>query len=312
MRLWPRVSSPTVVPRGVQLTQPKRPSAASGGGTMRRPVWSKLATIGILTGAIAFGGDLASPQRIRAAAEKAIRLVQSSQKTWDAKKLGEGGCLSCHHQILPALAFRAAREHGLAVDEQLARADAVAAFSFYADLDRAIQYTHVIEPSMFDAFRMIGEDAAGAGPSLTRSVYARLVASRQNASGAWENDSFHQRPPSSYSPVTHTALGLRAIQLYGHPSLKADTESRVARARSWLSSDTPRDTEERTFQLFGLLWSGSDSAERQKLARQLIATQQADGGWNSLEGLASEAYSTGEALVALDQAGDVPPSNPAW
>ena len=280
---------------------------------MPRAACAKITTLAILAGTIAWGSDSASPERIRLAADKAIALLQSSQSTWNKKKLGEGGCLSCHHQILPALAFRAARQHGLAVNEQIARADAVAAFSFYADLDRAIQYTHVIEPSMFDAFRMIGEDAAGARPTLTRAVYARLIASRQGASGAWDHDSFHERPPSSYSPVTHTAFAIRALRLYAHPSLKADTDARVAHARTWLLSYAPRDTEERTYQLFGLLWSGGgDPAARRKLAQELMTTQRADGGWNSLDGRASEAYSTGEALVALHEAGDVPTSDPAW
>jgi ankyrin repeat protein len=43
-----------------------------------------------------------------------------------------------------------------------------------------------------------------------------------------------------------------------------------------------------------------------------MATQQADGGWNSLDGRASDAYSTGEALVALHEAGRVPLTDPAW
>ena len=61
---------------------------------------------------------------------------QSSQKTWYAKQ----SCASCHHQYLPALAFQAARGHGIPIDEADAHADAVKAF-VYTDLDRAVQYT---------------------------------------------------------------------------------------------------------------------------------------------------------------------------
>jgi ankyrin repeat protein len=142
------------------------------------------------------------------------------------------------------------------------------------------------------------------------SVYARLIAGRQNPSGDW--DSFQDRPPSSYSRFTHTAVAPRAIELYSHPSQQADLEARVVRAREWLSSHTPGDTEERTYRLFGLWWAHSDHAALSQAARDLAATQQSDGGWNSLDGRPSDAYSTSEALVALNDAGGVSTSEPSW
>lgn len=76
-------------------------------------------------------------------------------------------------------------------------------------------------------------------------------------------------------------------------------------ARAWLASHHPTDTEERTFQLLGLLWTGADSAVLQKCARELFESQQPDGGWG-------DAYSTGEALVALAGSGSVPVSDRKW
>ena len=58
--------------------------------------------------------------------------------------------------------------------------------------------------------------------------------------------------------------------------------------------------------------TGEDRAIRDKLVRELKATQQPDGGWASLDGHASEAYSTGEALWALHNAAGVPTSDAAW
>jgi cbb3-type cytochrome oxidase cytochrome c subunit len=85
-----------------------------------------------------------TPARIRQAATKAVVNIQMSQKTWYLKQ----SCVSCHQQVFPALAFRAAREHGIPVDEQAAHADAAAAFSFYSNLDRAVEYTHGIDPAL--------------------------------------------------------------------------------------------------------------------------------------------------------------------
>jgi ankyrin repeat protein len=242
----------------------------------------------------------ADPLQTRDAAERAIAAIQKAQAPWYTAN--KQVCASCHHQYQPALAFRVARDHGVAIDEQVARADALKAFTF-ADLDRAVQYTYVIEPAMDDAYRLVAAHAAGVKPNLGAAVYARLLISRQNAAGDW--DGFHQRPPSSYSRVTMAALGLRAVQVYHHASQKAQADAGIARARRFLETAAPRDTEERTYQLLGLRWAGADRATLQKLARDLRAAQRPDGGWNSVTGRESDAYSTGQALVALHDGGSV-------
>jgi hypothetical protein len=162
---------------------------------------------------IAWGGS-ATEAKARDAAARAIALIQSSQKGWYEHQ----NCVSCHHQFQPALAFRSAREHAIPVDEKLARDIAVHAFD-YSDLDTLIQYNQEIEPAMTDAYQLVAADAAGVRPNLGTAIMARLLMSRQSADGHW--DSFHQRPPSSYSRFTQTTLGLMAIQTYGHSSQHA-------------------------------------------------------------------------------------------
>ena len=247
----------------------------------------------------------ADPARIRDAATRNLTLFQASQKHWFEVQR----CDSCHHQYQPALAYRSAREHGIPFDEAIARADAAKAFT-YADLDKAVQYSWLIESAVDDAYRLIAADAAGVRPSLGTAVMARNVMDRQNVGGDWP--SHRQRPPSSYSNFTFTALGVRAIQLYAHPTLRAEVAKHVALARQWLLTHRPVDTEERTYQLIGLKWSGGDRATLDRLARDLARTQEADGGWSSLDGRVSDAYSTGQVLVALHDAGGVPTSDRNW
>src|SRR5512138_2652488 len=151
--------------------------------------------------------------RVRAAATRAVAAIQKAQATWYTAN--KQVCGSCHHQYQPALAYRAAREHDIPVKEDIARADGIKAFTF-ADIDRAVQYSYVIEPAVDDAYRMVAGNAAGVKPNLGAAIYARLLISRQNRDGDW--DGFHQRPPSSYSRFTMAALGLRAVQLYHHVS----------------------------------------------------------------------------------------------
>ena len=248
----------------------------------------------------AIAAQEADPAAVRDAAARAVAAVQKAQATWYTTN--KQVCASCHHQYQPAIAFKAARERGIPVDESVARTDAARAFSF-ADLDRAIQYTHVIEPAMDDAYRMVAAHAAGVRPNLGAAVYARLLISRQNREGDW--DGFRQRPPSSYSRMTMAALGLRAVQLYHHPTQKAQAEAAVARARAFLESRPPRDTEEHVYQLLGLRWAGAPTGTLQTRARALKALQQPDGGWASLPGRPSDVYSTGQALVALHDGGNV-------
>lgn len=251
----------------------------------------------------AFG---ASPEQLRDAASKAVRVIQGSQKTWYAKQQ----CASCHHSNLPTMAMQAARQHGIPVDETIAHQSLVHTFRVYTNLDRAVQYTHIIDPAGDDGARLAEGSAAGLRPNLVTAVYARHLAQRQMPAGHWQG--LDNRPPQSHSPFSATALSLRAIQLYGHASLAADTKARIEKARAWLDSHAAQDTEERVYQLFGLRWAGADAGRRAALAKQLIATQQADGGWNSVAGRASDAYSTGEALMALHDAGGVAIADPRW
>ena len=244
--------------------------------------------------------------RLREAAEKGVAAIQKAQSTWYTTN--KQVCASCHHQYQPALAYRAARERGVALDEGIARADAVKAFTF-ADIDRAIQYSYVIEPAMDDAYRMVAAHAAGVQPNLGAAIYARLLISRQNRSGDW--DGFHQRPPSSYSRFTMTALGLRAVQVYHHASQKAAAAAAVARARKFLESQPARSTEEHAYRIIGLKWAGADRNMLQRLARELKAAQKSDGGWSALPGRDSDSYATAQALVALREGG-VGDIDPGW
>ena len=269
-------------------------------------LWSGLIILCVCA-ALPLRGQEAHPDEVRGAAARALAAIQKAQAPWYTTN--KQVCASCHHQYQPAIAYRVARDHRIPFDEAIAKADAIKAFTL-ADIDRAVQYTHVIEPAMDDAYRMVAANAAGVKPNLGAAIYARLLISRQNTDGDW--DGFHQRPPSSYSRVTMSTLGLRAVQLYHHPSQKAQADAAVARARTFLESRTARDTEERSYQLLGLRWAGADRATLRKLAVALQATQRPDGGWSSIAGRDSDVYSTGQALVALHDGGSVAIIDSSW
>jgi ankyrin repeat protein len=173
----------------------------------------------------------------------------------------------------------------------------------------AAQFEGVVEPALHEGYRMIAADAAGVGPSLAAAFSARFLIARQRPDGSWSG--LNQRPPSSSSDFAKTAIALRAIQRFRHSADAVAARKAIGAGALWLASHQAPDTEGRTYQLLGLLWTDGDRELIGRLGRELIAVQRADGGWGSIEGRASEAYSTGEALYALHEIG-ITVSEPAW
>jgi len=61
--------------------------------------------------------------------------------------------------------------------------------------------------------------------------------------------------------------------------------------------------EDRAFQILGLGWGGGNREAIRKAVRGLLALQKPDGGWAQRAGGGTEAYSTGQVLVALRESG---------
>jgi hypothetical protein len=134
---------------------------------------------------------------------------------------------------------------------------------------------------------------------------AHLIATRQLPDGRFQ--AVPMRPPLESSDFTATALSLRALQLYGK-----EPEDRVARASQWLRNSRPRTTEDRVMQLLGMGWSNAGADDLRKGAAALLAEQRPDGGWAQLSAIESDAYATGQALVALNWAGQLKTTDPAY
>jgi len=249
-----------------------------------------------------------APARIRDAATRGYAAIQVAQKASRTSQTCTG---TCHLQIYGAFAYRSMLDGGLRLDDAVARADAVRAFRrTVTSLSAAVEGNSLGEIAMNEAFSLVASHAIGVPRSVVTAAVARAVALKQHPAGDWP--ALGERPPSNHSPFTFTALGLRSLQVYGHPRQKEDLDRRVGRARDWLQSHVAADTEGRSYQLLGLAWAGVPSDAIAPLAKALAATQRDDGGWNSLDGRESDVYSTAQALVSLNQAGNVPVTDPVW
>jgi hypothetical protein len=242
------------------------------------------------------------------AVEASLPLLQHSSETFFAKS-GQG-CVSCHHQSLPALALQFAGEHGFRGDEEKARQQALTTRRLLAvRRERFLQGTGVVD--QLDAgYWLLALAAPGVARDDTTDALVHYLTLKQATDGHWRTTLF--RPPANDSAFTATALAVRGLQLFGPPGRSQELAGRFAKARDWLVSATPRNTEDRSFQLLGLKWAGAGKADIDNAAARLLAEQGKDGGWSQLGSLPSDAYATGQVLVALQQSGAVSVTDHAY
>jgi N-acyl-D-amino-acid deacylase len=242
---------------------------------------------------------------IRTAVNRGIALIQTSDQAF----LRKSGCKSCHNQSLPAMAVDLARKLGFRYDEKLAEAQNTAVLvSMAAQRAKAVQ---MMDPDggspLSGSYALVSLNRP---LDDTTAAFARNIAARQLPDGRWRPAGI--RPPIEYSDVSATALAIRALQLYASPDRKAQYNNQIRQAAGWLARFEPRFTEERVYQLLGLLWTRADSGLCRKRAAELLAEQRGDGGWSQLSSLESDAYATGQVLYALHRSGSVTASNVAY
>src|SRR5262249_13983354 len=103
-----------------------------------------------------------------------------------------------------------------------------------------------------------------------------------------------------------------AIRAYLPDEMREAREAAVAGARRWLASSAPASTEDATFRLLGLVWANATPDEVAAGTRDLLTLQKPGGVWAQLADQdTADAYSTGEALYALHEAG-APSASAAW
>jgi ankyrin repeat protein len=232
----------------------------------------------------------------RAAVERSLPLLQRA----DAAFLERTGCVSCHHNTLTAMTVAAARKNGLDVDEETAGSQLKKTASYLENWrERALQDVGIPGEPDTVSYVLLGLAAENHAPDAATDAMARFLKSRQLPDGHWRL--LAHRPPIESSEIEVTAVSMRALQVYAPKARRSQYESAVRRAAQWLVRARPANTEDRAFQLLGLKWSGADEATIREAASDLRSQQHPDGGWSQLPTLESDAYATGQALVALNE-----------
>ena len=243
----------------------------------------------------------------RAAIERSLPALQRA----DAAFLSKAGCVSCHNNSLTAMAMAAARKSKLPVNEQIAQAQLrqIAAF-LDSNRERALQGLGVPGATDTAGYTLLGMVAENYRADATTDVWARYLKNSQESDGHWRVRAL--RPPIESSDIQATATALRAIQVYGPKSKRDEYDKSVQLAARWIELAQPLTTEDRAFRILGLQWAGGRRETIKKAAADLLASQRPDGGWGQLSTLASDAYATGQALVALNASRILEPASSVY
>jgi ankyrin repeat protein len=242
------------------------------------------------------------------AAEAVQRTLPLLQRV-DVQFLDRAGCVSCHNNSMTATTVATARAAGLRVNEDIARRQRTR-ISAYLDgwRERVLQAQGI--PGDHDTMSQIllGLASEHATPTPATDALVAFVIRQQQADGHWPV--FAHRPPIETSDVEETAISLAAVKAFATAPLRARADAAVGRAGAWLTDADAESTQDLTYQLLGLQLVGGRDAVIAVKARALAAGQRPDGGWAQGPTMESDAYATGQALVALLRTGTLKANDP--
>ena len=217
------------------------------------------------------------------------------------------GCISCHHNAMPALAAVAARRKGIDVNEPRAQ----------KNVDDMLTFFKSSVPRMLLGDPAVGGEAVTAGyvqmalaaeghplDTVTATTTHWLLA-RQMPDGRWLGNGVN-RPPSEYSTISHTALAVGGLKSYPIPGRKAEIAESMRRAQRWLIAAEPKSAEERAMRLMGLVWTSAPRDRVNAAIKEIRDRQETSGGWSQFGRTPPDAYATGQSLYALHLAGVAP------
>lgn len=250
----------------------------------------------------------------RKAITAGLGILEKSAQQWPA------GCVSCHHQALQLITSHAARRSGYKIDDSFLHHQQDFIQSSVAKSQTKM--IHALEsdqipvaqvgpnPDMIFGYSLFGLAQTDVLPNPITDTAVRYLLRIQGKRGNWESR-LKQRPPFEASDFTATALAVRVIREYAPSDSSSEAHRAVRAAATWFRSADPADNEDRAFLLLGLHWIGSGKEDTDNAIRALVAQQRPDGGWAQTSWLPSDAYATGETLVALRTAG-VSETDPAF
>lgn len=241
---------------------------------------------------------------IREAIQRSIPLLQHADVTFAQKS----GCISCHNNTFTAVTVSSAREKRISVNENIVQGQLKTYGSYIESWrERVLQGVGIPGDADTISYILVGLAAEHYPADAATDAMVRFLKNHQRPDGSWVITA--HRPPIESNDIEVTANSMRAMQVYTPPTQRAEYDRAIRLAADWIAKAQPRTNEARAFQLLGLTWAKKDQRSTRAAAQALVAEQRSDGGWAQIPSLSSDAYATGQALVALRESGTMPVSD---
>jgi ankyrin repeat protein len=243
-----------------------------------------------------------APVGMKPAVERSVALLERSARTFFVN----GACAACHAQNVTDIALASARAAGIPVSTADATLRQTATASRYsANVPALLERFDGQGPPDVALYSLAGLASAGYAPDRTTDALVANLTAQQSSRGNWSAVLGVARPPIEDGDFFRTALGIRALAVYGPPGRGPELKQRIQNAVAWLQATPALTAEDRNTRLLGLRWGGADQSLLQQAARGILAKQRPDGGWAQRDELASDAYATGQTLYTLMETAQV-------
>ena len=267
-----------------------------------------LVGVGTASAADAPGEVAPEPAELRSAIGKSLPLLTAGARGSMEKR---ERCFTCHNQGMPIMALVTAQSRGIAIDADELRKQVQFTADFLAK-NRENYLAGKGQGGQSDTagYALWALDNGGWKPDATTTAVTEYLLQWQRDLGHWKPQS--RRPPTEQSLFTSSYVALRGLRTFGTPEQRERTDRRTEQVLAWLVKTPAEDHEDRVFRLRALHAAGAPEAEIRGAAKTLLGSQRADGGWAQLDDMASDAYATATALVALHQAGGLATTDAAY
>ncbi|QDV17448.1 Prenyltransferase and squalene oxidase repeat protein [Gimesia panareensis] len=254
---------------------------------------------------LAAGETVPDPTTIRAAISRSIPLIETAS----AGSARERTCFTCHNQALAVLVLSEAQQRGFPIDKtNLQRQVDHTAAALKRGLEKYRSGRGQGGGPDMASFSLWTLELAGRKPDDITSAVTGYLLERNRSRDHWLRNS--TRPPSMSSDTNTSYFVIRALNHFGTEAQQPRIKDRIAQARDWFLKLKPATTEERVFQLRAFLELDVEASRIKSASQQLVALQNADGGWSQLPEMSSDAYATGTVLVALLRSNQLQPTDP--